>query len=90
VTLEVVVSAALADQPAWRLRLRPAISIAPVPDAVLRTQGPFTALAVHDPQLADRRSEGTGVENALAAIAEKASVAQLSLRERVYGHRASI
>src|SRR5207244_4961356 len=83
VPVEVVVSAGAADQPPWRLRLHPAVPVPPVPDAVLRAQRPFAALAVEDAQLTHRGAKAAGIEPALLALLEELSVLQLGLPKRI-------
>jgi hypothetical protein len=90
VALKVVVAAAAANKASGGFGLAPAITITPVPDAVLRTERPLSAFRVDNAELADRGPEGTGVHGATAPLAEERLVARLGLAEGIDRHRASI
>ena len=90
VAAQVVVPAGGADQAPGRVRLQPAIVLAPVPDAVLGTQHPAMAFAVEDGQVAHGEPEGSRLQSAGFSIGDERFVANLCFGERVDRHPDSI
>jgi hypothetical protein len=86
VPAQVVVAARWTDQaPRW-VGLQPALVLAPVPDAVLRTEHPSTSFVVEHREVADRDPERAGLKIAHASLLGEELVAVLRIGERIDSH----
>ena len=86
VPAQVVMAARGAHQPARRVRLKPALSLAPVPDPVLWTEHPAPTFAVEHSEVAHRKAEGARLQRSRAAFFDQVPVPRLSFGKWVDGH----
>jgi hypothetical protein len=70
--------------------LQPALTLSAIPDAVLGTEHPAPSFAVQDRKVADRESERSGLEAAVAALVDQQAIARLGVCERIDSHGESI
>jgi hypothetical protein len=75
-----------AHQAARRHPLLPAVALPPVPEPVLRSQAPLSALCVLHPELTHRGPEGTVVKGSCATLGDQLLVTLLGLTERINRH----
>src|SRR6266852_5819780 len=87
---EVVMSARCAHEPARRVRLQPALALAPIPDPILRTEHPSSALAVENRKVTYGKPERSGLEPPVAALLDQHAITGLGVREWIDGHAESI
>ncbi len=77
-------------EPARRVRLQPALSLAAVPDAIFRAEHPSASLAVEDREVAHRDPECPRLQAAVAALLDQDAIAGLGIPERIDSHAFSI
>jgi hypothetical protein len=83
-------AARCAYEPARRVRLQPALALAPVPDAILRAEHPSPSLAVEDREVTHGKSERSGLEPAVAALLDQVAISGLGVCEWIDRHAESI
>jgi hypothetical protein len=86
VSTQVVMAARSAHKPARRVRLQPALSLAPVPDPILRTKHPAPTFAVEHCEVAHRKPKRARLQRSGAALLDQESVPRLSFRKWIDGH----
>jgi hypothetical protein len=86
VAAEVVVPARRTDEAPRRIGLQPPLVLAPVPDAILRTECPTPAFAVEHREIAHCDAKGARLQIADAALLGEEPVADLCFSEWIDGH----
>jgi hypothetical protein len=86
VSAQVVMAARGADKPARRIRLQPALTFAPVPDPILRTEHPAPAFAVEHREVSHRKPKRARLQRSGAALFDQQSIPRLSFGKWVDGH----
>src|SRR5215470_13581380 len=90
VSLQGVVAAGRAYQPAGRLVLHPAIPVSPVPQTISRPEHPLAALHVPHPQLPNRVTECPSIQGSTAALLDQLLIAELRLTKGIDRHSRQI
>lgn len=75
-----------AHEPARRVRLQPPLSLAPVPDPILRTEHPAPTFAIEHREIAHRKPKRARLQRSGAALFDQHSIPRLSFRKRIDGH----
>jgi hypothetical protein len=75
-----------AHQPARRVRLQPALSLASVPDPILWTEHPAPTFAVEHREVAHRKPKRARVQRTCAAFFDQEPIPRLSFRKWIDGH----
>jgi len=70
--------------------LQPSLTLAPVPDAVLRTKHPSPPFAVQDREVADREPKSSGLKAAVATLVDQQAITRLGVGKRIDSHPESI
>jgi hypothetical protein len=83
-------AARCAHEAPWRVCLKPALTFASVPDAVLGTEHPAPPFAVEDREVADREAKGSSLHAPVAALVDQQPVARLGICKRIDSHVESI
>ena len=83
-------TARCAHEPARRVRLQPALALAPVPDPILRAEHPSPSLSVEHSEVTHRKSERSGLEPAVAALLDQVAISGLGVRKWIDRHAESI
>jgi hypothetical protein len=86
VAAEVVVPARRTDEAPRRIGLQPPLVLAPVPDAILRTEHPAPAFAVEHPEISHGDAKGARLQIAGATLLDEELVADLCFGEWIDGH----
>src|SRR5207253_100994 len=87
---QVVMSARRTHEAARRIGLQPALVLAPVPDAVLRSEHPSSAFAVEHRQVAHGDAIRARLEISGASLLDQELVSDLCFREWIDRHAGSI
>ena len=79
-----------ANKPARRVSLQPALALASVPDAILRSEHPSSTLTVEDREVADRQPKCSRLQSAVATFLDQHAVASFGLGKWINSHAQSI
>ena len=86
VARQVVVAASRAHHPPRRLVLDPAVTVAPVPQAVSGSENPLPALRVAYPEVADGGTEGTDIHASVSPPVREILIEDLGPAEGINRH----
>ena len=90
VASQVVVTARRADQAARRIGLQPSLVLAPVPNAVLRSEHPSPAFVVEHSKVSDRDTKCTRWQISGAPLIDQELVSDLCFGEWIDRHPESM
>jgi hypothetical protein len=86
VSAQIVMAARSAHQPARRIRLQPALSLAPVPDPILWTEHPAPTFPVEHREVTHREPKRARLQRSGAALFDQKPIPGLGVRKRINGH----
>ena len=78
------------DEPSRRIRLQPSLVLAPVPDAVLRSEHPSPAFVIEHREVADGDAKRTRLQISGAPLVDQELVSDLCFGEWIDRHRESM
>jgi hypothetical protein len=85
-TAQVVMAARGAHEPAGRIRLQPALTLAPVPDPILWAKHPATAFTVEHREVANSKTERASLQRSIAPLFDQESIPSLGVCKWIDGH----